>query len=129
MSFQSNRSRIDLTAAISPPNIARLDLVAAIHLEDRSRFECPVSVNSSSGNARGVLFKVIVANGTSRGLRVKASPSGWDDTFESYDVSTPTGYTDILAAIDAAGTKKQRDDAALTWIKTNVMAGIVGTVV
>tara|TARA_R110000868_G_scaffold85529_5_gene240559 strand:+ start:37 stop:426 length:390 start_codon:yes stop_codon:yes gene_type:complete len=129
MSFQSNRSRIDLTAAITQPSASRIDLIAAIHLEDRLKFECPISVNSSSGNARGVVFKISVINGTSRGLRLKASPSGWDDVVEYFDFSTPTGYTDLLAAIDAAGPKKAKDDAALTWLKANVMSGIVGTVV
>jgi hypothetical protein len=122
------RTRYDLATNITLPPITRIDVVDVMDRENFNpatgtstpQFHITVAINSSAANGRTNTKVFKVGNGGCRGLKLNATPAGWEDIFLPNDLVKPTGYTDLEAAIQAVGaTKKARFDAALDWCIAN----------
>jgi hypothetical protein len=118
-----------LTTPINIPNIQRMRVSRVSPDADVNGIFVRVEVQSTGGVTYprpGARYDLTVLNGTSIGIRPAVSPQGADDRVELFTVSTPTGFTDVLAAY-AGATIALRDSAVETAL---IAAGLMppGTV-
>ena len=96
-----------LTTPISVPNIQKMH-VAAVQI-DGDNLVCTVTliVQGAGGIVYGS-YQLQVRDGQSQGIRATVSPLGYTDRVEQFLASTPTAFTDMVAAYTGAVAARNR---------------------
>jgi len=116
---------LNLTVNIPVPNIAKMRVVVVDLNGDTNTALVTVAVQGAGALPWPQLYTLGIRDGASEGLRAKASPLGYADILEIFGATTPTGFTDLVAA--STGGIGARNKAAESFL---VAAGLlpVGTV-
>lgn len=115
-----------LTATIAVPQITNLRVTrVAPDLDD-----AVVYITVQARNATGLVFPMplplVARNGISDGVRAKVTPVGFFDRLEIFQVATPTGFTDVLAAFEGASLAIRNRAIETALIAAGLMpAGVV----
>ena len=101
---------LTLTAAIAVPNIQKVH-VDAVQLDGNANVATiTCSVQGGGGLIYG-FFTLSVRDGQSQGLQATVAPLGYLDRVQLFTASTPTGFTDFVAAY-TGGTVTAKNKAA-----------------
>ncbi len=93
---------LTLTTPVTIPNITKLRVNSPVFDDDNSLLTVRVDVQIAGALVVKSLACVI-GNGSAQGVRANPSPLNVDDRVQVFTQSQPTGYTDAVAAYNAAG--------------------------
>lgn len=110
-----------LTTPIAIPNIQKMH-VAAVQLDSDNLVANVTVVVQGTGGIVYAVTQLQVRDGSSQGIRATVSPLGYLDRIETFTVSTPSGFTTLVAAY--TGTIAARNSATETAL---IAAGLMPT--
>jgi len=94
---------LNLTVNIPVPNLNKMR-VAVVDLNgDTNTALVTVAVQGVGALPWASTYQLTIQDGASTGIRGKASPLGYGDIIEYFGLQTPTGFTDLVAAISGNG--------------------------
>jgi len=105
---------LTLTTPIVIPNVTKVhvDSVALDSNTNTGTVVCSVQCAGVIPYGGPVILTVV--DGTSQGLRAKATPLGVLDRLEVFALNTPTGFTDLVTAYSSGGGVGVKNKAAET---------------
>lgn len=106
---------LTLTTPVTIPNLQKIHVDAVLLDGNALVGTVACSVQGSGGVVYSVV-NITVRDGISQGIRATVSPVGFTDRVELFSTSTPTAFTDLVAAYTGAITA--RNKAAETALLT-----------
>lgn len=105
---------LTLIAAIPVPNIQKIH-VDAVQLDGNSNVGTVTCSVQGGGATIYAVYQLAIRDGVSQGIRATVAPVGYQDRTEVFTTTTPTGFTDLVAAYSGANvtTKNRNAESAL----------------
>jgi hypothetical protein len=106
---------LNLTVNVPVPNITKMRVVVVDLNGDTNTALVTVAAQGAGALPWPTLLTLGIRDGSSEGIRAKASPLGYGDILEVFGFTTPTGFTDLVTAYVGGGISA-RNKAAESYL-------------